>query len=824
MRNRPRNRLHRFSRTTISRLPLAAAIHFACFAPAFADTSADPDTSAAEQNPPATQSAPGDESKTQLGTITVTAQKRTENAQDVPISIDVLSSDKLAEMNVSDFNDYVKLLPSVSTQSFAPGFAQVYMRGVASGSNGNHSGPLPSVGQYLDEQPITTIQGALDIHMYDIARVEALAGPQGTLYGASSESGTIRVITNKPDPSAFSASVSGEVNSVDNGGNGYQLEGYVNIPFAQNIALRVVGWDVKDAGYIDNIFGTRTYPTSGITIDNAGTAKKNYNTAETTGGRAALAFILNDDWTITPAVQGQSQREKGNWAFDPHVGDLEVSHFFPESSVDRWVQSALTVQGKIGNFDVVYAFAHLNRSDHTDSDYSDYSYWYDVCCGYGAYIHDNNGNLIDPSQHIHGQDIYRKTTNELRLQSPKEDRLRFVVGVFDEKQSHDIQQDYIINGLGSDLSVTGWPDTLWLTKQKRYDDDYAGFGELYYDFTDRLTGTIGGRWFHTENSLKGFYGFAPGYSTSEGEATCFTSQPFETAPCTNLDKTTKETDTLGKANLTYKLDDEKMIYGTWSEGFRPGGINRRGDLPPYKSDFLTNWEFGWKTEWMDHRLRWNGAVFHDTWDKFQFAVLGQNGLTVIKNAGQAEINGLETNVSWAATYNLVVSAGLAYYHSKLTQDYCGFTETDGTPITHCPPGTINPITGEAVDGPEAPKGTELPVTAKEKGNLTARYNFEVGGGWESYAQGAVFFEGRRRSDLRLLENSILGDLPGYGTVDLSIGTKKDLWSFDVYLKNAFDNRGQLVRFAECAETVCGPQTYVLPVQPRTFGIRATRDF
>jgi iron complex outermembrane recepter protein len=822
MRKKPRNRLHRFSRITISRLPLAAAIHFACFAPVFADTSADAgaDASAsADQNSPAPQSAPGDEQKTQLGTITVTAQKRTENAQDVPISIDVLSSDKLMEMNVSDFNDYAKMLPSVSTQSFSPGFSQVYMRGVASGSNGNHSGPLPSVGQYLDEQPITTIQGALDIHMYDIARVEALAGPQGTLYGASSESGTIRVITNKPDPSAFSGSATGEVNSTDHGGMGYQVEGFVNIPFAQNIALRVVGWDVKDAGYIDNVFGTRTYPTSGITIDNSSTAKNNYNTAETTGGRAALAFILNDEWTITPTVQGQSQREKGVWAFDPHVGDLEVTHFFPEESEDRWVQSALTVQGKIGNFDVVYAFAHLNRSDHVESDYSDYSYWYDVCCGYGAYITDKNGNLINPSQYIHGQDIYRKTSNELRISSPKEDRFRFTAGVFDEVQSHDIQQRYIINGLSPDLSVTGWPDTLWLTKQKRYDDDYAAFGELSYDITDRLTGTVGGRWFHTDNSLKGFFGFGSGFSSHTGESQCYlvSQQPFEGAPCTNLDKDTKETDTLGKANLTYKLDDDKMIYGLWSQGFRPGGINRKGDLPPYLADYLTNWEFGWKTEWMDHRLRWNGAVFREDWKDFQFAVLGTNGLTVIKNANSAQIDGFESNVSWAATYNLVLSSGIALYHSELTDNYCGVTDDSGNPITHCTVGDPN--------YPDiAPKGTELPITAKVKGNLTARYNFEVGGGWESYFQGAAFFEGRRRSDLRLLENSILGDMPGYGTVDLSVGTKKDLWSFDVYLKNAFDNRGQLLRYTECAETVCGAQTYIIPVEPRMIGIRATRDF
>jgi len=807
-------------------LPLAAAIHFACIAPLFAADDLDQ-----------TQTTEDQTKAHELGQITVTAQKRTENLQDVPISLDVISSDKLTEMNVSNFQDYVKLLPSVSTQQFSPGFSQVYMRGVASGSNGNHSGPLPSVGQYLDEEPITTIQGALDIHMYDIARVEALAGPQGTLYGASSQSGTLRVITNKPDPSAFSASVSLEANAVDHGGVGWTTEGYVNIPLRENIALRVVGWDVKDAGFIDNVFGTRTYPTSGVTVDNASQAKKNYNEADTKGGRAALKIDLNENWTITPTVMGQGQHENGIWAFDPNVGDLKVSHHFPEVSEDRWIQSALTVQGKIGNFDLVYAFAHLNRSDHTQSDYSDYSYWYDVIKGYGTYWVDKDGNYLnDPGQYINGHDVYRKTSNELRLSSPKEWRLRFVVGAFDERQSHDIQQEYIINGETPEFTITGWPNTWWLTKQVRHDDDSALFGEMSFDFTDQLTGTVGTRFFHTNNSLKGFFGFNANYYSAEGEGICLNSTPFEGAPCSDLDKTTKDSDHIGRANLTYKIDPDAMIYATWSQGFRPGGVNRRPGLSSYLPDFLTSYEFGWKTEWFDHRLRWNGSVFRETWKNFQFAVLGQFGLTQIRNAAQARIDGFESNLSWAATYNLTLSAGMALYHSELTQNFCGVTDDAGNPITACTVGAVD-SDGNLLFPDIAPKGTELPITAKVKGNVVARYSFDFRG-MESYVQAGVFGEGRRRSDLRLAEDSWLHDMPGYGTVDLSAGTKMDKWSFDFYLKNMFDNRGQLFRYAECSEDKCGlnpdaktaaqlalpGQVYVIPVPPRMIGFRITRDF
>lgn len=806
------NQFQRVRRVALTRLPLAAAIQFACFTPVFADAAADADP---QQSGSASAAATDQSKAQQLGEITVTAQKRTENVQSVPISMDVLTTDKLTEMNVSDVSDWTKLLPMVATSSsqgaYSPGFGQISMRGVESGSNGNHSGPQPSVGIYLDEQPITTAVGAIDPHIYDIQRIEALAGPQGTLYGASSEAGTIRIITNKPDPTAFSASVSAELNSVDNGGTGYITEGYVNVPLSSSIALRASLYDKRDAGYIDNVFGERTFPSSGITVNNANAVHDNYNTADTRGGRAALKIDLNDNWSITPTVMAQDAHVKGLYAFDPSIGDLQVSHRFPEDSVDRWMQTALTVQGKIGNFDLVYSGAHLNRSDHYDQDYADYSFWYDTLYGYGAYIHDNAGNLIDPSQYIHAEDQYRKTSNELRVSSPKEYKLRFVAGVFDEKQSHDIFQDYLINNLGSDLSVTGYPNSIWITRQKRYDDDYAAFGEISYDITDHLTATAGARLFHTENSLKGFFGYAAGYSSSEGEATCPTGAlPFEGAPCLEFDKKVTQSDHISKGNLTYKFDDTKMIYATYSEGFRPGGINRRGTLPPYKADFLDNYEAGWKTTWLDDQLRWNGAVFEEKWKDFQFAVVGANGLTEIRNANQARIRGVESELAWAATYNLVLSAGLAVYHASLTENYCGTLDDNDNPVTDCA-------------DPLAAKGTQLPITPKVKGNVTARYNFDAWG-QQAYVQAAAFGVGRRRTDLRDLENGILGDMPGYGSVDLSTGIKYNQWSFDAYLKNTFDNRGQIARYAECQPTICGGTTYIIPIQPRTVGIRATYDF
>src|SRR5215210_9204258 len=191
--------------------------------------------------------------------IIITATKREENLQDVPISVQAIGTRRLDQLNVSNFEDYTKQLPSVSFDTSQPGSTTVYVRGVATGSDGNHTGSLPSVGFYLDEQPVTTIGGTLDVHIYDIARIESLAGPQGTLYGASSEAGTIRIITNKPELNVTAGRIDGELNSVAHGGMGGSLEGMINLPVASNMAFRASGFYQRDAGYIDNVFGERTY-------------------------------------------------------------------------------------------------------------------------------------------------------------------------------------------------------------------------------------------------------------------------------------------------------------------------------------------------------------------------------------------------------------------------------------------------------------------------------------------------------------------------------------------------------------------------------------
>ena len=274
--------------------------------------------------------------------VIVTAQKRTENLQNVPISIQALGTEKLEELQRHELRR-LREVPAERrrTRPVGPGFAQVYMRGVASGGDGNHSGSLPSVGIYLDEQPVTTIEGALDIHIYDIARVEALAGPQGTLYGASSEAGTIRIITNKPDPSRLQGRLRPRRQRRRTVSGGYIAEGFVKSRLSANAAMRLVGWAEHDAGYIDNVKGTAVFPSDGCMsnfsppdtgCESSPThAKQRFNPVETYGGRAALKVNLGDNWTISPTFMGQSTRAEGTSFVDPSIpGGLSVQRYYPD--------------------------------------------------------------------------------------------------------------------------------------------------------------------------------------------------------------------------------------------------------------------------------------------------------------------------------------------------------------------------------------------------------------------------------------------------------------------------------------------------------------
>ena len=844
-----------------------------------------PGTNATDVTAPAAERASEGVDQTE---IIITATKREENLQNVPISVQAIGTRRLDQLNISNFEQYTKQLPSVSFQSAQPGVTVVYMRGVATGGDGNHSGSLPSVGSYLDEQPVTTIGGTLDVHIYDIARIESLAGPQGTLYGASSEAGTIRIITNKPELGVTSGRVDGELNTVKGGGIGGKLEGMVNLPISPSIAFRGVAFYKRDAGYIDNIFGSRTYygfvddrpaydppqDVPSLTVTNAGLEEKDFNDVTNFGGRAALKVDLNDNWTATPTFMYQKMKSNGVFYFDPQLGKMKIDIFRDAERKDRFWQAALTVQGKIANFDVTYAGAYMDRTTSSLNDYADYADAYDQLYadyysgaygrGLGVFYYlDSAGNrTISPQQYIIGSDHFKKMSQELRFASPQENRFRVIGGLFYQRQTNLIHQDYKVDGLGAAVSVNGFPETLWLTQQKRIDKDYAAFGEASFDVTPQITLTAGGRWYKFDNSLIGFFGFGrnPGDggdgpfsafprnaagSNRTGVAQCWTASGerlydrdtdtyasdrtllppvVSGSPCTNLGdfvngkvvpKRVKDTGFIHRLNGTWKPRPGVMLYATWSRGFRPGGINRRGDVPPYDADFLTNFELGWKTTFGP--VRWNGAVYHQKWKAFQFSFLGQNSFTEIHNGKDAKINGVETDVNYVRG-GLTLNAAVAYTDAKTKGTVCGsvLDETDDCSLSFV----------------SVPSGSRLPVTPKLKGSATARYSWPAFGDVKAHVQGGIAYKGSARASLRsatvqagtfiLVDpNSYLGRIKSSTVVDLFAGLDWPRWNVEAFVTNLFDSTDELSRGANCGSCT---RTLIVPGRPRTIGVRTGVKF
>jgi len=819
--------------------------------------------------------------------IIVTAQKRAQNLQDVPISIATLGSEAIQELNLTNFKDYTAMLPSVATTpALAAGssFNLGYMRGIATSGDGQATTSQPSVGMYLDELSMTTIQGNIDVHMYDVARVEALAGPQGTLYGASSQAGTIRVITNKPDVSGFSSSVSVGANSVDDGGTGFTVEGYVNAPIGDSAAIRLVGWSRNDAGWIDNVLGSRTYPgieyiedpaspdpldplnlcdssvdctADDITLTNTDKAKKDYNTLDTIGARVALQVDLGDNWTVTPTLMYQKSESEGAWGDDLSDfvgGDFAVTHFKDEFFDDEWSMIGLTIEGSIGSLDVVYAGSFLDREVQGSTDCSDYSYWYDDTyanntTGYNAYYGDvhfaDTGARDYPNQFVPGyfdtadvgspmmsgaaytnDDRYSKTNHELRISTDATKRVRGLIGIFSQKQYHDFQQHWEVEGgVASIMQMNGggdpnFTDTVYLNSMDRTDRDTAFFGSVSFDITDALELTVGTRFFEPEVHVKGFFGFSLGYVEvwgTDGEGQCdsvegdvgwtpaFNGQEaFKDKPCLNVDKTQKESDNVSRVNLSWNVSDDNMVYFTWSEGYRPGGIQRRVSLGEYESDFLTNIEFGWKTQWADNRFQFNGAVFTQDWDDIQIGLTGDNAITLVDNGPSASVDGIEIDLLWLATDSLKISAAASFYDSQLEDDYC------------CGDDDVTPL---------APAGTRLPVTPDTKYNIVARYHFDMGS-LDSYVQGVLVYQSDRDSRLSRPKNDIMGVLPSYSTLDLAAGFGKNDWSVDLFISNATGEDAPLAYLAECIPSLCGAggSRYGMRVRPTTISARFTKNF
>lgn len=747
----------------------------------------------------------------ELEEVVVTATKRPTSLQDTPVSVQALNGSALEDLGIANFDDYALMLPSVSYTSSGPGQSQVYMRGAADGGDGNASGSQPSVAIYLDEQPVTAIGANLDIHVYDIERVEALAGPQSTLFGASSQSGTLRIITNKPQMDEFEAGFDLGASTTKEGDPSYSLEGFVNLPVSDNAALRLVGWHKEDGGYIDNVEGTRyswIYDNGASNVigeSNSALVKDNFNDLTTQGMRAALKVDINSNWSATVNYLMQNQKADGVWFHDPEnpngeIGDLEVQRFGEDSTEDKFQQYGLTVEGDLGFATLVYAGSFMDRDFDINADYSDYSDYYNsswITYASCDYYYAADSACTSMSIFYSADNNYKRDTHELRLQSQLEGNVQFVAGLYTEDSTHTYRQEWDQPGMatGPEYELFGQEKLWYLTDQKRSDKQSALFGEVTFQITDALAATVGGRYFENESSLKGVTGYGTQTLIDWGYDTL------------DVDSKADDSGSIYKASANYSFGDDDMVYATYSEGYRPGGINRDETAVvsrTYKPDYIANYEFGWKTQWLENRLRWNGALYHMEWTdlqhtRYDLAQYGSPvGLTV--NVSEAEIDGFETDLTFLVAEGWTIAGGVAFNDATNAKEF-------------------------AIGGKVAPVGSRLPSVPEWKFNLNTRYGFNMMD-MPAYAQLAYAYVGESYDSLFVHpvgDDSVdlREEQASYSILNLSAGFDAEGWGLDVYVNNLTDERAEITRGAQGGSSW---DSTITTNRPRTIGVKYKMRF
>lgn len=729
-----------------------------------------------------------------LEEIIVTATKRQERLQDVAVSISAFGNEEITRRGLQQLDDYARFVPGLSFGTREPGGTSIVFRGVA--AQGVQYGAVSSAGLYLDEQPITIAGLNPDPRLVDIERLEALRGPQGTLYGASSQSGTLRIITNKPDPSGFDAWVDASAAAVDEGDTGYDLSGMVNVPLvADRLALRLVAFSAEEAGYIDNVLA----PSQGGTFDNAAYVADDVNATDYAGGRAALRWRINDDWTADLGVIFQDVSADGIGDVNQDVGELEQVRFERESLDDDWYQLALTINASLPIGDAVFAASYFDRDFHYDADATDYEFAFNQS-GYVAY--DFGG---DPRGYVINDQSDDVTTFEARLASPgtSDSRWAWLIGAFYSEHDRISSFDSYVRGYQNTPAFayfsylqyydTGQflePTERWFIG--RYDQELeqvAVFGELSFDLTEHFTITAGGRWADYDRR------FAQRQESPEG-STAFNFLDDITQ--------TSDSDVVTKLNLTYTFDQDRLVYATYSEGFRVGGSNplkAAATLPQtYDSDEVNNYELGAKTEWLDRRLRINVAAYYMQWDDFQAQV--EDPAPTIFNLGfvnfpSAEIIGFESDFAVAVGKALRLEGALSWNEAEIAETATRFDVT-------------------------VEDGARLPLTPDWSASLGIEYRLDRQIlGAAPYGRFDYAYVG---DSVNLLEGieAVVGstsvqEQDAYHTGDLRLGLETDNWTATFFVDNLWDERGEQfisVRWAKPRVSLIRPRTYGLSFRYR----------
>ena len=762
------------------------------------------------------------DSERQLEKIIVTSTRRAENQQEVPLAVQAMSGQKLQQLGIDSFEDYVALLPGVSSEGQGPGKQETYIRGVSAGRSDVRLagiGGEPSVAFYLDEAPITTPGRNIDLYAVDLQRVEVLKGPQGTLFGASSQAGTVRLISNKPDLVDFRAGGEFGISTTKSGAISNQSEGFVNIPLVEDVfAIRLAGYSSTDGGFIDNELATTqlpltnpglggTIPSSRLEVTNATYAKDDYNEATYRGMRASALWQINDEWDLLVQHTSQQLDTEGSFEYDPSISDdddLNVTTFSPVEGNDEVNLTQWTVNGMLGDLEVIYNGSFTDRTYQGNTDYTAYievgpfvPYY---ICTYPGY-----DECFSPVMTTSEQFETERSVHEIRVSTNADERFRAIGGVFYDDQQLNSLTDFNYAGSvqagfspnfpipGAFTNTDGSARPAGVTYFNDYQSDreeISVFGEIAYDVTEAVTLTFGARHYEIDIGLKGQSPFGQRAAGPEADAGTNVDENLAGLTPTTL------SGTIYKGNIRWKMNDDAMFYLTYSEGFRSGGFNRSANVngipASFDTDDVTSVELGWKTTWLDNTLRFNGAIYNVDFSDMQQSVLDLDiaNNSFFDNVGTSKINGLEFDLNWTANDYLDVFGSFSYIDSELTD---------------IPDNLLVGI---------APVGSNLPYAPETEGVLGARI-YQEAGDFSIVYQG-VF----KWTDSRF--NSLVADdrveLPSYNQVNLSASISKDDWRATFFIDNATDSLGQVA--AGSADNVFR----VSPTRPRTIGFRVSYDY
>lgn len=771
-----------------------------------------------------------------LEEVLVTARKRTESLQNVPESIQAISSNTIIQAGLQSMDDYVRFIPSLNIVEANPGTAVVVFRGVADAQSTFIAEPSAAV--YLDEQSLV-FNGQPNPRMVDIERVEALSGPQGTLYGASAQAGVLRIITKKPDPTAFEGNFDVDLSFMPEGEPSYDASAMVNIPLSDTFALRLVGFTAKDGGYIDNVLGTT--PRFGL-YENSDVVEKDINDTKYYGGRISAKWFVNDDWSATAGIVYQKTDSKGRNEHDPaYAGDLNVVRFRPQFEYDKqdWTQYALTIEGDLGFAELVSATSYFTRDwEYTQDTSVGYASYFGTFCYSGYYYNFSQysrycfqpagvGNYYnDPIGYLKNTQSNWKLAQEIRL-FHQGDTIDWVAGFFYEKSHEDWEFTTFADGYDQSKSMANYlagrlidrgnpiptvsPGNAWWRSVDDTDwKQWALFGEMTWHITDKWDATVGYRYFQRKMN-KSYFVELPRYNlTSDGVST----------------PSSDEKDGVPKFSLSYQITDNNMVYALYSEGFRPGGTNRNRGMPffpvQYDSDILKNFEIGTKNTFMEGRMRLNATWFDMKWEDYQLEVVdpsnrpcgsenappppacGQPWQKVVANVGNASSTGIEVQVDFSASENWTLGGNATWLDAKLD---------------------------EAVEiGVLVPAGSRLPLSPEFKASAYIQYDWPVD--WFS-ANNAWMrlqwsYTGDMLNQVEPLTTPADGPAPqilqpSYNIGDLRFGIDADNWSMQLYISNLTDERAVLFANPYEFDYFFG-RSRVNVNTPRQFGIRWIQRF